>query len=273
LGVELDIVLRNESADASPKDVVDAAVEAEKLGYGTAWLPDHILPPSPYGETFGGVFEPLVLLTAIAARTMHLRLGTSVIVLPLRSPFVLAKQVATLDALSGGRAELGLGAGWNQPEFQSVGADFATRGRRLEEGIHLLRHLFNRAPGGFDGHFYGYEQGVFEPRVVQGGGPPIIVGGMSDAAVRRAARVADGWQSHGIGPDEFRQRVELLRRSADGRRVSAQARMAWTGGRSVEAACEEARAFEQAGADRVAIWFGPVSGFSERMRRFARAFR
>ena len=292
--VDLDVVFRNESADASAKDVVDTAVEAEQLGYGTAWLPDHILPPGPYGETFGGVFEPLILLTAVASRTMRLGLGTSVIVLPLRNPFVLAKQVAllpnvanlplrqpavlaksaaTLDRLSGGRVELGLGAGWNRPEFQNVGAEFATRGRRLEEGIHLLRLLFGRFSGGFQGDFHGYEHGVFEPRPAQSGGPPIIVGGMSDAAVERAGRIADGWQSHGIGPEEFRERAALLRRSAGRRRVSAQARMAWTGGRPVEDACSEARAFEEAGADRVAVWFGPAPGFAERMRLFARAFR
>lgn len=271
--MELDVVLRNESADAVAPDLVDIAVEAEKLGYGAVWLPDHILPPGPYGETFGGVFEPVVLLTAIAARTTRLRLGTSVIVLPLRSPFVLAKEVATLDALSGGRVELGLGAGWNRTEFESVGADFRTRGRRLEEGIQLLRHLFARAPDGFQGRFYGYERGVFEPRPAQSGGPPIILGGMSDAAVLRAARIADGWQSHGIGPDEFGGRVELLRRSAGGRRVPAQARMAWTGDRSVDAACEEARAFAVAGADRVAVWFGPAAGFTDRMGLFARAIR
>ncbi|GAA3222497.1 hypothetical protein GCM10017691_08600 [Pseudonocardia petroleophila] len=91
--------------------LVDLARDAERLGFGTAWLPDHVLPPEPYGDVYGGVYEPLVALSHLAAVTSTIRFGTSVLVLPLRDPFVLAKQVATLDRFSGGRFSLGVGTG------------------------------------------------------------------------------------------------------------------------------------------------------------------
>lgn len=141
--MDLDVVLPNESRSMPVGALRDLAREAEDLGFATAWLPDHVLPPGPYGPEFGGVLEPLVTIGHLAAVTERLRFGTSVLVAPLRNPFVLAKQAATLQELSGGRLLLGLGAGWSREEFDAVGADHAHRGAVTEDVLALLRHLFS----------------------------------------------------------------------------------------------------------------------------------
>jgi alkanesulfonate monooxygenase SsuD/methylene tetrahydromethanopterin reductase-like flavin-dependent oxidoreductase (luciferase family) len=117
---------------------------------------------------YGRVFEPLVALAYVASQTRRIKLGTSVIVLPMRNPFVVAKQVATLDALSGGRVILGLAVGWSTEEFANVHAEFHGRGARLEESIRLFRHLWSGSRAGFEGPFYAYAGGVFDPVPSQG---------------------------------------------------------------------------------------------------------
>lgn len=264
--MELQVVLPDESSTMDPQELVRLAVAAEELGYTTAWLPDHLLPPVEYGDTgYGGVYEPLITLSYLAARTSTTRLGTSVLVLPMRNPFVVAKQVATLDRLSAERVTLGVGIGWDRTEFAAVGADFGTRGSRTDEAITLLRQLF-RGGTSFSGKYYGFEAGVFEPR------PrwdiPIMVGGMSDPALRRAATLADEWQGFGITPAEFTAWVARLRELTD-RPVRVGSRIAWRGGKTELAkAVDEAIGFAKAGADTLAVWFGPDEGFADRMAEF-----
>jgi probable F420-dependent oxidoreductase len=268
--VDLEVVLPDESLAMAPETLVALAEEAERLGYRTAYLPDHLLPPAPYGDTYGGVYEPLVTLAHLAALTSTIRLGTSVLVLPMRSPFVVAKQVATLDRLSGGRAVLGVGVGWDAEEFGAVGADFATRGARTDEDIRLLRHLF-RGGGPFRGRFHDVPQGVFAP--VPERPVPIMVGGSSGAALRRTAELADEWQGVGLAPGDFADRVARLRALTD-RPIRLGSRIAWRGGRAgLGAAVREAHALADAGADAVAVWFGEVDGAAERMAEFAAAVR
>ncbi|MFE9242972.1 TIGR03619 family F420-dependent LLM class oxidoreductase [Nocardiopsis sp. NPDC006938] len=266
----LQVVLPNESPDTPPEALVDLGVRAEDLGVHTVWLPDHLLPPSPYGSVFGGVYEPLVTLAYLAARTERIRLGTSVLVLPMRDPFVLAKQVATLDRVSGGRFTLGVGVGWSREEFASVGADFSARGARADDALALLRHLFE-GEGPFHGRFHSFEHGVFEPRPRQR--VRVMVGGGSEPALRRAARWADEWQ--GVDPDPrvfaaARDRLRDLTR----RPVDTGARIAWTGGEEGFAhAVARFRGLAEAGADAVAVWFGEAEGFEARMVRFVAALR
>lgn len=264
------MVLPDESPDMAPGAFVELAQAAERLGYRTLYLPDHLLPPAPYGDTYGGVYEPLMTLAHIAARTSTIRLGTSVLVLPLRSPFVVAKQVATLDRLSGGRAVLGVGVGWDRAEFAAVGADFATRGARTDEDIALLRHLF-RDGGAFHGRFHHVEQGVFAP--VPARPVPIMVGGTSAAALRRAAAVADEWQGFSIDADEFARCATQLRDLAE-RPPRLGTRLGWGGGADErKRTVDEAHALAAAGADAVAVWFGTADGAADRMAEFAAAFR
>jgi probable F420-dependent oxidoreductase len=268
--MDLQVVLPDESPDMAPETLIALGEAAERLGYQTAWLPDHLLPPAPYGDPYGGVYEPLVTLSYLAASTSTIRLGTSVLVLPMRNPFVVAKQVATLHRLSGGRVTLGVGAGWERAEFSAVGADFTTRGARTDEGIALLRHLFGGG-GPFAGRFHGYDTGVFAPD--PGPDVPIMVGGMSEHALRRAAALADEWQGFGLGPEQFARHVARLRELTD-RPLRMGTRIEWRGGRpALQTAVDETRALAEAGADAVAVWFGAAAGAEERMAEFATAVR
>lgn len=263
-------MLPDESPAMSPQTLVALAQAAERHGYRTLYLPDHLLPPDPYGDTYGGVYEPLVTLAHLAAHTSTIRLGTSVLVLPMRSPFVVAKQVATLDRLSGGRAVLGVGVGWNRTEFAGVGADFATRGARTDEGIALLRHLF-RGGGPFSGRFNVVERGVFAP--VPARPVPVMVGGTSAAALRRAAALADEWQGVGLDAGGFRRCVARLGELSD-RTPRVGTRLAWRGGRDELArTVDTAHALAAAGADAVAVWFGDADGAADRMAEFAAVVR
>lgn len=269
-GPRLQVVLPDESPEMSPHTLVELGVLAEELGADTVWLPDHLLPPEPYGNTYGGVYEPLVSLAYLAARTERIRLGTSVLVLPMRDPFVLAKQVATLDRLSGGRFTLGVGVGWDREEFAAVGAGFTDRGARTDEALALLRHLFE-GEGPFRGRFHSYERGVFEPRPAER--VRLMVGGGSEAALRRAAEWADEWQGVDSDPEAFREARNRLRELTH-RPVRAGVRLAWAGGEEeFAAAVERFRELAASGADSVGVWFGGAEGFGERMVRFTAALR
>ncbi|MFD9965717.1 TIGR03619 family F420-dependent LLM class oxidoreductase [Amycolatopsis sp. NPDC058986] len=258
--MDLQVVLPDEAPDMDPGRPAALARAAEELGYETVFLPDHVLPPGPYGEVFGGVYEPLITLAHIAAVTERIRLGTSVLIVPLRDPFVLAKQVATLDRLSRHRLTLGAGVGWNTPEFAELGADFAARGKRTDETLELLDTLFTTGRGPDGGHF--------EPRPE--GRIPVLAGGNSTAALRRAARLGDVWQSAGLSPADFENRVVRLNELAGGREIRASARMEWTGGRDdLDRAVADAHAYAGAGASAVAVHFGAESGYAERMAEFA----
>jgi probable F420-dependent oxidoreductase len=267
--MDLQVVLPDESAAMAPETLIALGEAAERLGYRTAWLPDHLLPPAPYGDTYGGVYEPLVTLSHLAARTSTLRLGTSVLVLPMRNPFVVAKQVATLDRLSGGRVTLGVGAGWDRTEFAAVGADFTTRGARTDEGIALLRHLFRGGGGPFSGRFHRFDAGVFAPD--PGRDIPIMVGGTSERALRRAAELADEWQGVGLDPEQFARHTTRLRELTD-RPLRVGTRIEWRGGRpELAKAVDDTHALAEAGADAVAVWFGAAAGAEDRMAEFAAA--
>jgi probable F420-dependent oxidoreductase len=268
--VKLQVVLPNESVDSDPAQLVELGVLAETLGYHTLWLPDHLLPPADYGDTYGGVYEPLVTLSYLAARTSSVLLGTSVLVLPMRNPFVVAKQVATVDRLSGGRITLGVGIGWDRTEFSSVGADYACRASKMDEAIELIRHLFETGSGPFHGRHFGFDTGVFAPRPVSGARLPIMVGGTSDAALRRAARLADSWQAVGLSPSEFAEHAARLR-SLTTRTVQAGARISVPSMEKLDEALREVEQWRSAGAEHLAVWFGAVDGFAERMTRFAEA--
>jgi probable F420-dependent oxidoreductase len=269
--MRLHVVLPNESVEVGPERIVGLAQRAEELGLEGVWLPDHLLPPVDYGETYGGVYEPLVTLAHIAAATTRIRLGTSVLLLALRNPFVVAKQAATLDRLSQGRFTLGVGLGWEQEEFRNLGVDFADRAGRVDEGLRLLRHLFRQGHGPFTGERFGFQTGVFAPR--PSGGLQVMVGGTSDAALRRAARWADVWQSPPMAPEAFAERVARLRASTQ-RRIQVGARTAWADPHErVADVVDEARAWQAAGAEHLAVWFGAIDGFEWRMRALAAATR
>ncbi|MGI5178296.1 LLM class flavin-dependent oxidoreductase [Dactylosporangium sp. CA-152071] len=177
---------------ATPEILAEIATEAERLGYDSLWTFQRLL--SADGPMYRSVLDPIVALTFAAARTSRIRLGVAVINLPFVSPVVLAKQVATLDVLSGGRVDLGLGAGWSSDEFTATGASMARRAARTREYVAVLRALWSGAAS-FDGEFYTVPDGRMEPRPVQRPGVPILLGGAVEAAIRRAGEIGDGWVS------------------------------------------------------------------------------
>lgn len=265
--MDIQAVLPGDDPAMDIAELSGLAERAERLGYETVWLPDHLLPPEPFGAVYGGVYDPLVTLAYLAARTRTIRLGTSVLVLPMRSPFAVAKQAATLHRISGERLTLGIGAGWDRTEFAAVGADFGTRGARTSEGIALLRALFGGAAS-FQGTYYAFERGVFEP--VPRTPLRIAVGGLSDAALRRAAALGDEWQAVNTTPEEFSRHAARLRDLGD-RPVRVTARLAVTETTGIPDAVATARAFAEAGADALGISF-PTAGYAARMTEFAEAY-
>ncbi|MEI8406364.1 MULTISPECIES: LLM class flavin-dependent oxidoreductase [unclassified Kribbella] len=255
--VELQVVLPDESASMPPERLTELAIAAEELGFGTAWLPDHLLPPGEFGPTYGGVYEPLVTIGFLAARTTRIRLGTSVLVLPMRSPYVVAKQAATLHRLSGERVILGIGAGWDETEFAAVGASFSERGRRTDESLEIIRGLFAGEDRG----------GVFEPKLRA---PlPIMIGGTTGPALRRAARFGDEWQGLGLDGLGFAAAVARLRAQA-ARPIKVGTRLDWSSG-DIEPVVELAHELIKAGAETLALSFGDEAGALDRMSRFTQA--
>ncbi len=266
--MELHLAIPNFGPGSTPEAMAEIAQEAEELGFDGIGSTDHLLVPKGLPQRYERIFEALVVLGYLAARTRRVRLITSVIVVLMRNPVVVAKQAVTIDQLSGGRLVLGLGAGWNEREFANVGADFRNRGRRLEEVIRLYRHLFSGSGEPFRGDYHSYDDGVFDPLPVRREALPIMLGGNSDAAVRRAARLADGWESTGLDAEAWRERAALLRAEAGGRAVEAGSRINLRG--SPDEMLAEVRRWRDAGADHLMLGLGFTEGFAYRMRLFAR---
>jgi len=200
--MKIGIVFPQTEIGARPSDVAEFARSADDLGYDSLVAYDHIMgvvPRSPdwIGYAHTDMFhEPFVLFGYLAAITRRLELTTGIIVLPQRQTALVAKQAAEVDVLSGGRLRLGVGVGWNNAEFEAVGADFATRGARIEEQVAVLRALWTQDVATFHGRWHDIVQAGINPLPVQR--PiPIWMGGESDAALRRTGRLADGWMAGG----------------------------------------------------------------------------
>jgi len=180
---------------ATPSYLGSFAARAEALGYASLWSFQRLLVPEGSGlePVYRSVLDPVVALGYVAARTSRIRLGVATICLPFVSPVVLAKQATTVDVLSGGRLDLGLGIGWMPEEFTATGASTARRGARTEEYLAVLRTLWADEVSSFSGEFYTIPAGRQDPRPVQRPGPPVLLGGMSRPAMERAGRIADGW--------------------------------------------------------------------------------
>lgn len=265
--MRVHLAIPNFGRGSSPESMLEIAQLAEELGFDGLGTTDHLLVPRGQPERYERVFDPLVVLGWLAGATNRVQLLTSVIVVLMRSPFAVAKQAATIDQLSGGRLVLGLGAGWHETEFANVHAGFGRRGRRLEEVLRLYRHLFSGSAEPFEGEFYGYADGSFDPLPVERERMPIMLGGNSEAAVRRAARMADVWESTAIDPDAWKPLAALLRSEAGGRHVEAGARIGLPE-RPAEALAE-LRRWRDAGCEHLMIGLGFADGFTGRMRVLA----
>jgi probable F420-dependent oxidoreductase len=180
---------------ATPENLAGFATRAERAGYASLWSFQRLLVPENSGmdEVYKSVFDPMAALAYAAAGTSTIRLGVAVVNLPFVSPAYLAKQAATVDILSGGRLDLGLGIGWMPEEFAATGASMARRGARAAEYVAVLRALWSGDPCEFSGEFYEVPRSSVLPKPVQPGGPPVLLGGLARPALERAGRIADGW--------------------------------------------------------------------------------
>ena len=180
------------------------SVRAEALGFESVWIGDHVAFYNPTLDSLGA-------LAYVAALTRRVRIGPCVYLLALRHPTVAAKQIASLDRLSGGRVVFGVGVGGEFPkEFEACGVPHRERGARVDEGIAVCRALWGPSLASFEGRFTRFTDVALEPKPVQPGGPPIWIGGRSDAALRRAARLGDGWVAYLVTPDRFRTSLEKI---------------------------------------------------------------
>jgi probable F420-dependent oxidoreductase len=229
--MEFGCVFPNRGPMATPANLGRVAEKAEALGYDTVWFSDHIVIPTevksfyPYDPSGKMPFtpsepywEPLTVIGYVAGRTSRLRLGTSVLILPYRNPIVTAKMLATLDVLSNGRVTLGAGVGWMEEEFKAIGLDtYSRRGAYSDECIRIFRELWTKDNPSFQGEFHQFSNIRCEPRPVQPGGLPIWIGGHTSQAIRRAARLGDGWQPlvqrppADLPPAEMQEKISHLR--------------------------------------------------------------
>jgi len=192
-----------------PDDLRALALRVEAWGYDSLWVPDHLSFHYP-------IYEALTHLAYLAAVTQRVRLGTAVFLLPLRAAGLAAKQIATVDALSGGRVILGVGVGgeW-KVEFDLAGVPREKRGARANEAIVVMKALWRGGATDFNGAFSHFRGARIDPPPAQPGGPPVLVGGRSEAALRRAGRLGDGYLSYVLAPEGIRESLERVRREAE----------------------------------------------------------
>lgn len=188
----------------------EAALAAEGAGLDDIWVSDHVLIPSGSERPPVAFHDALTVLTYAAAHTHRVGLGTSVLVAPYRDPVVLARAVASLDALSAGRIVLGLASGWMKQEFAAIGAPFGERGARTDEAIGVLRALFGGSTS-FRGRFTDFTDMSLQPGPARPGGPPIWIGGNSRAGIERATRLGDAWHTTVSDPARLAPKIEWLR--------------------------------------------------------------
>jgi probable F420-dependent oxidoreductase len=197
-----------------PERMPELAARAESLGYESVFVPDHLAFPVRFASLYPGsddgsfpyprdtpLYDPFLVLGQIARATRTLKLGTGIYVLPLRHPIVAARAVTTLDVLSGGRVLFGIGVGWLEEEFRALGIDPRARFARTEEAVLAMRRLWTEPEPEFHGKHFDFDAVYFTPKPVSSPHPPILFGGDAPGALRRAARLGDGWISGGVAKD------------------------------------------------------------------------
>jgi probable F420-dependent oxidoreductase len=283
------ICLPNFTDLASPEAIEAAAGVAEQLGWEAVWTTDHVLVDhAAAAADYRTIYDTIQTLAWVAGRHPTVRLGTSVIVVPQRNAVVLAKELATLDALSGGRVIAGVGVGWNEREFANLGMGdrFRIRGAYLEETIALWRHLWSGSTEPFAGKAHAFDDFIFDPLPPQGAALPIWIGGRAEAALKRAGRLGDGYHASASSPEAYGARLPIIREAAEaaGRPMpllSARVRVAFgqpgssSGGYamrgSADHVAEEVRAFAELGVEHLALFFAEPSpeAVVEAAERFA----
>jgi len=274
-----------------PDYVASLATLLEECEVESVWTVEHVVvaenytplyPYSPDGRMPTGpdtaMPDPLEWLSFFAALTRNVRLGTAVIIASQHSAAILAKRAATLDALSGGRLSLGVGLGWQREEYEAVGVPYRDRGRRLDECIEAMRALWQDGPATYRGKYQRFENVRCDTQPVQEGGIPILIGGSTDHAARRAGRLGDGFYPYVISPEDYAARLTTLREAARdaGRDADAVELTVWPGsydfGRSFD--LDLVRAYADLGVSRLILSAGEGGGDDiDSMRRLLEGYR
>jgi probable F420-dependent oxidoreductase len=250
--MQLGIHLPHAGSQASPELIKRHAVRAEGLGLSDVWVSEHIIVPRASFPRSPLFYDPVLTLTWVAAVTERVRLGTSVIVLPMRHPLPLAKELSTLHNLSGGRLILGVGVGWLEAEFAALGAPFHERGRRMDEGIAMMRAVWGEDPVTFEANTI--------PAVIdnmrslpQPEQPiPIWIGGTSEPALKRAARIGDGWHGSQLTPSEAAPVIQRLRRDRPEPGFTISIRSHWSG-KDIGEMRERVAAYREVGVQHIMV--------------------
>jgi probable F420-dependent oxidoreductase len=264
--MKFGIIFANTGPFADGPAAAAMAQAAEAAGFESLWTVEHVVVPSGYdseypydpsgkmpgGEEFA-IPDPLVWLSFVAGATSTIRLATGILIVPQRNPVVLAKEVATLDHMSGGRVELGIGVGWLEEEFDAIGVPFAERGRRADDHIAAMRALWSETKATHHSEFTDFDDCISLPHPVRGS-VPIHVGGHTDIAARRAGRLGDGFFPGRGGPDELRRLMGVVRRSAEEHGRDPDAVELTAGGMTFgDGAVAAVEALQEAGVDRVVV--------------------
>jgi probable F420-dependent oxidoreductase len=225
--VHFGLMFTNTGHGSSAEGAVRLATAAEDAGFHALWTVEHVVVPSGYesaypydksGKMAGGAEDfdlpdPLIWLAYVAARTSRIRLATGILIVPQRNPVITAKEVATLDHLSGGRVTLGVGVGWLEEEFNALNASFADRGARLDEYIGVMRALWTQEKATVKGQFFDFENCISRPRPVNGT-VPVVIGGHTKLAARRAGRLGNGFFPGNSSIEEITALVGVMREAA-----------------------------------------------------------
>ena len=296
--MKLGIHLPQTSGAHDPSLLRDFAQMAEGLGFDSLWLSDHVVHPRsgdnthPIGDAHGHLpaerpwLEALETLAYVAAVTQRCRLGTAVLVLPQRNPVLTAKQLATIDVLSGGRLILGAGIGWWAEEFEALGTPFRDRGRRMDEYLEVIRQCWMEEHPRFNGRYYQLEDVGFFPKPVQGidgGRPPVWIGAYSSPGFRRAGHAGDGLFLSRTPPDEIpaafeesRQAARAAGRDENALTLTSFARFRWQTDDETRAAVDGLKKLTAAGVNYLVLQFnipGPPHPLTDPERDRAGAFR
>jgi len=224
--MKFGIIFANTGPFADGRAAAEMAQAAEAAGFESLWTVEHVVVPSGYESSYpydpsgkmpGGeefdIPDPLIWLSWVASATSTIRLATGILILPQRNPVVLAKELATLDHLSGGRMELGIGVGWLEEEFDAIGVPFAERGRRTDDHVAAMRALWSQDKATYHGEFTSFDDCISMPRPVNRS-IPVHVGGHTDIAARRAGRLGDGFFPGKGTPQDLARAMELVRATA-----------------------------------------------------------
>lgn len=210
---------------ATPGPIMTLAQLAEDMGFSSVWVADHVAFPVSFASKYpyakegdfpskldDPLLEPLAVLGVLAGATKRVRLGTAVLVMAYRNPVLQARQLVTIDQMSGGRVMLGAGVGWLEEEFEVLGFhQFKRRGKATDEAIEIFKAIAGGGEVGFDGEIYKFEPVYSSPGSVQRPHPPVLVGGVADPALRRVARHGDGWLATALGPDRVKGQLDRLK--------------------------------------------------------------